>query len=1170
MRRVPLLLLSLAGTLALLVLAVVPAVYFGLNTPAGRSFAVAQINRFAGPQVQISGLGGRFPGDITLAAVTLSDAKGVWLTGQTLELRWHPAALWRRDVDVIALTAGALDVERAPVAGPSHGGGSGFSLPNFKLQAAKIAIGALTLGPALAGQRTTLALAGEARLTDPQDGSADVQALTADGQAHYDVAAAIGRKTVDLHVAAAEPPVGLLGHFAGPQVHDPLNLAIDLAGPRDDAALGFTLGLGAAQLHGQGHLGLAPENRFADVVLSIPALAPFAAIAKTDIAGATKLHLKIVTDAAAGVKLSLDGEVALTAAPDHIASLVGTEGKLSLQADLQNNTVNIAQLDVTGAGFHVAAAGSVARSGVDLNTQIALNDVADLSPGLSGNVAETGTIIGTAQDFGVNTLITGDIEADHIPSGPFSIAINAQHLPDRPAGTLTGSGALENAPLLLDAQFARNADGSASVTINNAIWRSLNAQGDLALAPGSMLPTGNATFAIGNLGDFRAFSPIPLSGSVTGDFAHEPGAVFKLDLTARRLVALPALGPVDANIHALGPTAALAVHGQADVASLFGSAARLALAGVLDLDARSASLASLTAGWHGLSAVLQGPAGIETRPGITVHHLALGLNGGRITLDGALTPVLHATMSVQKLPANLAKLFVPSIDASGSIGATATLTGRRSAPNGRITLSAQDIRLHSGPAASLPPADLTASADLAGPTATIAARLAAGPDLALNAAGDVPARGQGALNLHVTGRTDLRLLDPILAAAGSIVRGVVNADVTISGTTAAPRADGDLTLASGSVENIASGLNLTHIAAALSGAGRTIALDHFSADAGPGTISGHGTADLGTPGIPFDLTLNAEHATPISSDIVTETVDAGLTLQGGLRTRLALAGTIKIDDANINIPKSLPPSVANLPIVYANAPPAPPPPPALPIGLNLTLSAGNRIFIRGDGLFAELGGRVHITGTAADPDPQGGFDLIRGNLSLIGTTLEFTSGNISFTGDGFMPTLDLEASTFTTDNNSTASLIVGGTAAKPTITLTSTPPLPPDEILAQLLFGQSASSLSPFQAASLAAALAQLSGVGGGANPLDSVRNALGLDELSLAGSGSGPPSLQAGRYVAPGVYVGATQATNGQGTQANVQINLYKGLKLETGTGTSSSGSGNASSVGLTYQFNY
>ena len=214
-------------------------------------------------------------------------------------------------------------------------------------------------------------------------------------------------------------------------------------------------------------------------------------------------------------------------------------------------------------------------------------------------------------------------------------------------------------------------------------------------------------------------------------------------------------------------------------------------------------------------------------------------------------------------------------------------------------------------------------------------------------------------------------------------------------------------------------------------------------------------------------------------------------------------------------------------------------------------------------------GELHIGGTADRPEPEGGFELIRGNVSLAGKTLQFTQGRVGFNGAGFMPTLDLEATTVTTENN-TATLIIGGTAAQPKITLTSTPPLPSDEILAQLLFGQSTSSLTAFQAASLAAALAQLSGVGGGINPLDRVRNALGLDELSLGGSGSGPPSVQAGRYVAPGVYVGASQATNGQGTQASVQINLYKGLKLNTSTGTSSTGAGDASSVGLTYQFNY
>ncbi|WBO60690.1 translocation/assembly module TamB domain-containing protein [Acidocella sp. MX-AZ03] len=86
---------------------------------------------------------------------------------------------------------------------------------------------------------------------------------------------------------------------------------------------------------------------------------------------------------------------------------------------------------------------------------------------------------------------------------------------------------------------------------------------------------------------------------------------------------------------------------------------------------------------------------------------------------------------------------------------------------------------------------------------------------------------------------------------------------------------------------------------------------------------------------------------------------------------------------------------------------------------------------------------------------------------------------------------------------------------------------------------------------------------------MDSVRNALGLDQLSVGSDSAGNPAVQAGRYVAPGVYVGASQATSGGGTSAKVQINLYKGLKLQTTTGQDSTGN-NGSSVGLTYQFNY
>ena len=1162
-----LLLRILLSMTASVVLVIVAAVIW-LNTESGRGFAEREINHFAGPEISISGLAGHFPTDIKLSSVSVADKNGVWLVGKNLELRWNPLKLLHRTISVTALTAASLNVSRQPVPA-KKAQGSSSNLPKFQLDVDRLAVPALRLGPALAGEEVSLNVTGAAHFLNVTKGNVTLNATTPDRSAVYDLNAGIDLKTVSMKLHVAEPPNGLLGHYAGPLVHEPLTLDVSVAGPRDTAALNFNLALGAAKLNGAGTLGLDPKNPKADVVLSVPALAPFGAIAGKNIAGSTRLHL-VVAKHDDSSSLALDGDVALTAAPGGLAKLVGPAGRLSLLADLKGQTVNIQTLDIEGAEFEFNANGSVAQSGVNLNTQAMLKQVAALSPGISGNVTENGTIVGTPKDFAINSLLTGNIHEKNIPSGPFSISVEAQHLPHTPTGTLSGSGALENFPLLLDAAFARAADGTVTLTINNASWRSLNAHADLALAPGAKIPTGTAKFAVGQLGNFAPFSPVPLRGSVTGDFSYLDVGKLKLDLAAKNLVADPRIGAVNATLSAIGPVNALATRAQATIAKLVSAPARLALAGVFNLNARSAAVSSLSASWREINAVLQGPAEIITKPGIAVRHLSLNVNGGRVGMDGTLTPNLNATLNVQNLPASLARQFAPSVNVSGTLSATATLTGRMAAPNGRLTLNAQNIKLHSGPAAAMPAANFTGSATISGKAANINTKLTAGPNVALAADGLVPLSPNGALNLHVTGRTDLRLLDPILAVEGSVVRGVATADFTVTGNVASPRASGSVTLANGSVENIGSGLNLTGIAARVQATGRMVTLQNFQATAGQGNITGHGTVDLGTPGIPLDFVINAQNATPISSDIVTENLDAALSLKGALRGKMALGGTIKIDKANINIPKSLPPSVANLTIINAGAKPPPPPPPPPPVALDLLVTAKNQIFVRGDGLFAELGGRLRITGTATNPNPEGGFELIRGNFSLAGTTLQFTKGNVGFNGAGFMPTLDFEASTVT-NNSTTATLIIGGTAAKPTITLTSTPPLPSDEILSQLLFGQSATNLSAFQAASLAAALAQLSGVGSGISPLDKIRNALGLDQLALGGSsGSGAPSVQAGRYVAPGIYVGATQATNGQGTQASVQINLYKGLKLETSTGTSTVGTGNASSVGLTYQFNY
>ena len=1160
--------LSVIGVMLLLVVIVLGGTVVALNTGAGRVFAEQQINHFAGPGVHISGLAGRFPTDIKLASVSIADADGVWLTGADLELRWKPTRLLQRTVDVTSLTAAEINVLRQPIPG-NKPQSSTSGLLNFPVDIAHLAVPSFKIGAALAGEDVTLNVTGATHFLSQTQAHITLNATTPDASAVYDLDAGIDPKTISMQLHVAEPPDGLLGHYAGPLVHEPLALDMSVAGPRDAATLKFSTSLGAAKLDGTGTLDLDPKSPKADVVFNVPALTPFAALANKKIAGNTKLHLVIARQKDGSATLSLQGDVKLTAAPYGLVKLVGPSGQLSLLADLRGKTINIQQLDVSGAAFNIRVDGSVAQAGVNLNTHVTVKQVSAVSPGISGSLQADGTVIGPPDDFAINTLLTGNITTRQIPSGPFRISINVQHLPNTPVGTLTGSGALENSPLFLDAAFSRDANGAATLTVNKALWRSMKAQADLSLAPGATLPTGTAKWAIGQLADFAVFSPTPLKGSVTGDFAYSNGKTFKLNLDAKNLVVDPLVGEMNGTVSAAGTTKAAAVRVQATVAKLISAPARIALAGVLNLEARTATIASLSASWRELNAALLGPAEITTRPDIAVRHLSLSLNGGQVGLDGTLSPRLNATLTVQNLPASLASMFGPSIKATGMVSATAILTGSRAAPNGKLTLDARNIRLHSGPAAALPAADFTGTATVTGKGANVTSKLTAGPNISLAADGLVPLNKSGPMNLHVAGRTDMRLLDPILAVQGNVVRGLATMDLTVTGTPISPRANGTITLANGSIQNIGSGLSLTNMSANILASGQTLTLQKFQATAGKGMINGHGTVDLGTAGIPLDLALDAHNATPFSSDLLTETLDAALTLKGALRSNMALGGTVKIDSANINIPKNLPPSVANLPIINAGEKPPPPPPPPPPIALDLKVTAKNQIFVRGEGLFAELGGDVHITGTAAKPAPQGGFELIRGSVSLAGKTLQFTQGNVSFNGIGFMPTLDLEASTVSA-NNTTATLIVGGTAAKPTITLTSSPPMPSDEILAQLLFGEKTTDLSPFQAASVAAALAQLTGLGGGFNPLGSVRTALGLDELSLTGGRTGPPSVHAGRYVAPGVYVGATQATNGQGTQATVEINLYKGLKLETATGTSSTGTGDASSVGLSYQFNY
>jgi translocation and assembly module TamB len=1169
MRRVLLILLSIIIAIPVLLALAVGGLWVALNTQGGRAFVVREVNRFAGPMVKIDGLGGHFPADLRLADVQVADADGMWLHGTGLELRWLPLRLLHGEAHVQDLSAQEIDVLRAPApGGKSSSGSSGnFSLP-LRVTLDRLDIGALTLGPSLAGQALALHVQGSGYFHAEDEAGVTLNATTPDGAAQYQLAATLAARDVELKLHVVEPEGGFVGHFAGPQAQGAVRVDINLAGPRDNATLNFALALGAAQLQGHGNLGLEAPHQFADVTAIVPELAPIGALAGTAMAGSTQLHFHLAQGENGAATLALDGFVALTQAPAGLQNFLGPRDEISLQASLLNSILTIEKLHLSGADFALALDGKASEKSIALNTDADIDQLTPLAPELTGNVAESGMLSGSLQDLAVQARLTGTAGAKGQPSGPFDIELNVQHLPHAPTGTLTGTGMLANSPLALDAAFLKTPDGGFQVTIHKTQWRSVKAVADLHLAPGAMLPIGTANFSAASLRDFRPFVPPDVSGSVEGDFASAPGETVRLNLTARNLLVSPQLGAINGTINASGPVQALGFRTQLSVAGLLGHPAQLSGAGTLDAMGRRGQLSSFNASWRSLTARLQGPVAIETQPAIAVRHLQLALNGGSVTLDGVVSPTLNARAAVRNLPLDVANIFVPSLGAVGTLSADATLTGPLTAPRGPVHLNVTGLHVASGNAAALPPANISGSAQLAGTSVQqLNVHLQTGPQIQFTLSGQAPLAMSAPMNLQAQGQVDLALLNLVLAAQGTAVHGKIRANLRLTGTAQAPTASGNVTLSGGSVQNIGSGLNLTDIGANVQAAGQNIALQHLTATAGHGRITGHGTISL-AGNMPVNLRINANNASPISSDMISETLNGDVTLHGALRGALTLGGNIVIASADINIPRGLPPSVANLPIINEGEKPPPPPSPPPPIALALDVRAKNRIFIRGDGLFAELGGHLRLGGTLAAPDPEGHFDLIRGNFNLAGRSLQFTSGNIGFNGGGFIPSLDLVASA-SSATVSDASLTVGGTAAKPTITLSSTPPLPSDEILAQLLFGTGASSLTPFQAASLAAALAQISGVGGGFNPLDKIRSTLGLDQLSLGGTGSGPPTLQAGRYVAPGVYVGATQASNGQGTQVNVQINLYRGLKLTTSTGTSSTG-GDSDSVGLTYQFNY
>ena len=455
-----------------------------------------------------------------------------------------------------------------------------------------------------------------------------------------------------------------------------------------------------------------------------------------------------------------------------------------------------------------------------------------------------------------------------------------------------------------------------------------------------------------------------------------------------------------------------------------------------------------------------------------------------------------------------------------------------------------------------------------------------GLDVAIKGPGGIVAQTSGsvagdfgAVNLRLAGAADTALANAFLG--GVSLRGPVRFDLAVNGRPVLSSVSGRVTVSDTRVALADPPFALQAVAGAVDLGGGRAMLDLRAGLVTGGTLSVAGPVGLSAP-FAGDLTVTLDGVVLRDPDLYETTASGQVTVNGPLAGGAMIAGRVRMSETELRIPSTGLGGTAAIPdLRHVNEPAAvrttraragllavagAPGRAVRPYGLDLTIDAPARVFVRGRGLDAELGGALRLTGSTANIIPSGGLDLIRGRLDLLGKRFAFTEGTLRMEGS-FMPVIRLLAMTDTEDGQ--AGVLIDGPADAPVISFLSTPKLPQEEVVARLLFGRSLTSLTAFQAAQLASAVATLTGKGG-AGVVDRLRRSFGLDDLDVSTDADGTAALRAGKYISDKIYADVTLGSEGK---TDVSINLDVSKRVTVRGRASSDGS---TGIGVYYEKDY
>ena len=426
------------------------------------------------------------------------------------------------------------------------------------------------------------------------------------------------------------------------------------------------------------------------------------------------------------------------------------------------------------------------------------------------------------------------------------------------------------------------------------------------------------------------------------------------------------------------------------------------------------------------------------------------------------------------------------------------------------------------------------------------------PQLAVSTEGKIDGR------LRYDG--DISPFAAYLPASLQTLEGALQTDIKFGGDTKQPDITGTAALANGAYTELQSGFSLINVhanaEAAWNGAGSTVSIRSGARGAGQtgaDTINLAGDIRIGDES---DLTLFVTLKDAVLSAFPVKQVRANGSIEiKGALDDLTATGNIMVEelDAEIITPENTglaPITVISLDEANQSEAEGLSAKPQSNIAYEISVSADDRVFIRGRGLESEWGANVTAMNDQGEPLLLGAMRLRRGWLDFSGRRFDLTKGRIEFDRfDKNNPILDIRAELNTSDNV-TAVIAISGRAKTPSITLTSTPALPSEDIMAIVLFGKSADQLTALESLQTAQALASLGGIGpfGGEGVTGGLRQATGLDLLNFdIDPEKGGGSLTVGKYVTDGLFVSGTQDAQGDNGSVRIEYELTDNITVET-----------------------